>query len=94
VQAKLTRLPVVTYKPDPTYTPEAKALHLEGNVSVRIRVSTNGVVEVLGVVHGLGHGLDESAKEAARETRFRPAVDAEGHPIEWEGVVLVTFQMS
>jgi TonB family protein len=93
VQAKLAKLPVVTFKPDPAYTPEAKAMHLEGNVSVRIRVSAEGVVQVLGVVHGLGHGLDESAVQAAQATRFRPAVDSEGHPVDWEGVVLVTFQM-
>ena len=93
VQSKMAKLPVVTYKPEPAYTSEAKALHLEGNVSVRIRVSSNGAVQVLGVVHGLGHGLDESAVHAAQETRFRPAVDADGHPVDWEGVVMVTFQM-
>jgi TonB family protein len=94
VQAKMAKLPVVTYKPDPTYTPEARAMHLEGNVSVRIRVSASGTVQVLGVVHGLGHGLDEAAVQAAQATRFRPAVDSDGHAVEWEGVVLVTFQMS
>jgi TonB family protein len=94
VQAKMAKLPVVTYKPEPTYTAEAKAMHLEGNVSVRIRVSSTGAVRVLGVVHGLGHGLDQAAVQAAQETRFRPAVDSDGHPVDWEGVVLVTFQMS
>jgi hypothetical protein len=51
-------------------------------------------VQVLGVVQGLGHGLDESAIEAAKATRFRPAVDASGNPVDWEGVVLVKFQLS
>ena len=86
--------PVVTFKPQPVYSAEAKAMHLEGNVSVRIRVLPTGSVEVLGVVHGLGHGLDESAESACRGTRFKPAVDAAGHPVPWEGVVLVRFQMS
>ncbi|MES2391269.1 MAG: energy transducer TonB [Acidobacteriota bacterium] len=86
--------PVVTYKPQPVYSAEAKAMHLEGNVSVRIRVTPSGSVEVLGVVHGLGHGLDESAESACRGTRFKPALDASGHPVQWEGVVLVRFQMS
>jgi protein TonB len=92
--AKTAKLPIVTYKPDPAYTADAKAMHLQGNVSLRIRVSANGAVQVLGVVQGLGHGLDESAIEAAKATRFRPAVDASGNPVDWEGVVLVKFQLS
>jgi protein TonB len=91
---KTAKLPTVTYKPDPAYTAEAKALNLQGNVSLRIRVSANGTVQVLGVVQGLGHGLDQSAIEAAKATKFRPAVDANGVPMDWEGVVLVKFQLS
>jgi TonB family protein len=93
-QAVLASAPKVTYKPTPVYTEEAKAMHLEGNVSLRIRVQANGGVQVLGVVHGLGHGLDQSAIQATEATRFRPALDNSGHAIDWEGVVLVNFQMS
>ncbi|HEY4011076.1 MAG TPA: TonB family protein [Acidobacteriaceae bacterium] len=93
-QATLASAPKVTYKPTPVYTEEAKAMHLEGNVSLRIRVTASGGVQVLGVVHGLGHGLDQSAIQATEATRFRPALDQSGHAIDWEGVVLVNFQMS
>jgi|SRR5580698_631767 protein TonB len=93
-QQTLASAPKVTYKPTPVYTEEAKAMHLEGNVSLRIRVAANGAVQVLGVVHGLGHGLDQSAIQATEATRFKPALDQEGHAIDWEGVVLVNFQMS
>ena len=93
-QATLASAPKVTYKPTPVYTEEAKAMHLEGNVSLRIRVTANGAVQVLGVVHGLGHGLDQSAIQATEATRFKPALDNSGHAIDWEGVVLVNFQMS
>jgi TonB family protein len=93
-QSILASAPKVTYKPTPVYTQEAKAMHLEGNVSLRIRVLSNGAVQVLGVVHGLGHGLDQSAIQATEATRFRPALDNAGHAIDWEGVVLVNFQMS
>jgi TonB family protein len=86
--------PKVVFKPTPEYTAEAKAIHLEGDVSVRIRVLSSGAVQVLGVTHGLGHGLDQSAVQAVEGTRFRPALDAEGHPIDWEGVVRVNFQLS
>ena len=86
--------PTVVYKPEPVYTEEAKNMHLEGNVSVRIRVTADGTVQVLGVVSGLGHGLDQAAEKAAETTRFKPALDATGSPVPWEGVVLVKFQMS
>jgi TonB family protein len=86
--------PKVLYKPTPVYTAEAKSLHLEGNVSVKIKVLATGAVEVEAITHSLGHGLDESARQAVLGTRFKPAVDANGHPVDWEGVVLVNFQLS
>ena len=94
-----TRLPVHTTptlisKPEPVYSAEAKAMHLEGTVSVRIHVSSTGAVTVIGVTSGLGHGLDEAAINAARGTRFRPAQDTAGNPTDWEGVVKVSFQLS
>jgi protein TonB len=86
--------PKVIYKPRPDYTAEARSLHLEGTVSVRLHVSSTGAVTVLGVSNGLGHGLDESAERAVQATRFQPATDATGHPVDWNGVVNVVFQMA
>lgn len=86
--------PKVLFKPKPEYTAEAIQMHLEGTVSVRIRVMPDGSVEILGVTSGLGHGLDESAKRAVQATRFEPATDATGHPIVWDGVVNVAFQLA
>ena len=85
--------PKVLYKPTPAYTPEATALRISGAVLLRIRVSATGSVSVLQLVNGLGHGLDESAKVAVQQTRFAPARDESGQPTDWEGVVLVNFQM-
>ena len=53
-----------------------------------------GAVQVLGVTSGLGHGLDESAAAAVQATRFQPATDASGIPIDWEGIVNVAFQLA
>ena len=86
--------PKVVFKPHPEYTAEARAMHLEGTVSVRLRVSAAGSVEVLGVSTGLGHGLDQAAETAVRGTRFQPALDVTGRPIDWEGVVNVAFQLA
>jgi periplasmic protein TonB len=86
--------PKVLFKPRPEYTAEAIKLHIEGTVSVRLRVSSSGVVQVLGVTSDLGHGLGDSAIHAVQATRFQPATDASGHPIDWEGVVNVAFQLA
>ncbi|GGA64221.1 hypothetical protein GCM10011507_14800 [Edaphobacter acidisoli] len=86
--------PRVLYKPKPEYTAEATKLHVEGVVSVRIRVSSAGGVQVLGVTSDLGYGLGASAVRAVEGTRFSPATDAEGRPVDWEGVVNVAFQLA
>lgn len=86
--------PKVLFKPKPEYTAEAKQLHIEGNVTVKIRVSSSGAVQVLGVISDLGHGLGESAVRAVEATRFQPATDDSGRPIDWEGVVNVQFQLA
>jgi protein TonB len=86
--------PTVVFKPKPEYTAEAIRLHLEGTVSVKIRVTPSGSVEVIGVTSPLGHGLDESAVRAVQSTKFKPAVDASGTPVPWEGIVSVSFQLA
>jgi TonB family protein len=82
------------YKPRPQYTAEAIKQHIEGTVSVRVRVSSTGAVQVLGVTRDLGYGLGESAVRAVEGTRFSPATNASGQPIDWEGVVNVAFQLA
>jgi TonB family protein len=86
--------PKVLSKPKPEYTADAIQAHVEGVVTLHIKVLTNGSVEVVGVTNGLGHGLDESAKRAILATKFKPATDASGNPIEWDGIVNVAFQLA
>jgi len=88
------KAPKVLFKPRPEYTAEAIRLHIEGTVSVRLRVSSSGTVQVLGVTSDLGHGLGDSAIRAVQSTRFQPATDAAGNPVDWEGVVNVAFQLA
>lgn len=86
--------PKVLYKPKPEYTAEATRLHIEGVVSVRIHVSSSGSVQVIGVTSDLGHGLGEAAVNAVKGTRFQPALDDSGRPVDWEGIVNVAFQLA
>jgi TonB family protein len=84
----------LTSKPKPEYTEEARQLHIEGVVTLRVRVQSNGSIEILNVINGLGHGLDESAKRAVMATRFEPATDGLGHAVASDVIVNVTFQLA
>jgi protein TonB len=86
--------PKVIYKPKPEYTAEAIQKHVEGVVSLHIRVMPNGSVQVLSIAKPLGYGLDDSARRVAMAMKFEPATDASGAPIVWEGVVNVSFQLA
>ncbi|WP_269456817.1 TonB family protein [Terriglobus roseus] len=85
--------PKVIFKPKPEYTEEARSLHLEGTVYIKIHVSASGAVSVLGVQSGLGHGLDQAAVRAVQGMRFQPAM-ANGQPTDWDGVVNINFQLA
>jgi TonB family protein len=84
---------VLLSKPNPGYTEEARKNRIEGDVTLRVRFTAYGQVEVLGVVNGLGYGLDELAKNAAQRIQFRPAT-RDGHPVDEVTVIHVTFQLA
>jgi len=91
VQPKMAKL---TAKPKPDYTDEARQLHVEGDVILRVRIDANGAVQILDLVSGLGHGLDESAKRAAMASKFEPATDGNGQAVASIVIVTVTFQLA
>jgi TonB family protein len=83
----------ITFKPNPVYTEEARALKLEGEVLLEVSFSANGALHVNRVVRGLGHGLDEAAITAANKIRFKPALRY-GTPVDSTAVVHVMFQLA
>lgn len=83
----------ITYKPNPIYTDEARALKLEGEVLLEVSFSATGSLHVNRVVRGMGHGLDEAAIAAANKIRFKPAMRA-GQPVDSTAIVHVTFQLA
>lgn len=84
---------VVTVKPLPQYTAEARAAHVEGDVQLEVRFTADGQVEVLRVVRGLGYGLDQQARVAAERIRFKPAT-RDGKPVDQVSIIHVTFQLA
>jgi TonB family protein len=84
---------VLLSKPRPGYTDQARRLKIEGDVTLQVRFTASGEVEVLRVVSGLGYGLDQLAQDAARRIQFKPAT-REGRPIDEVTMIHVTFQLA
>jgi TonB family protein len=83
----------ILYKPLPVYTTEARQIHLEGEVLVRVVFGASGDLRVEQVVRGLGHGLDEAALHAAQQIRFRPA-RRNGQPYDSTALVHIVFELA
>lgn len=85
--------PIVLSEPHPKYTAEAIKMHIQGEVTLKVRFLATGQVVVLQVISGLGHGLDEEAKQVAEHIRFKPA-ERDGHPVDHTTLIFVTFQLA
>lgn len=83
----------ILYKPKPAYTQEARALKIEGEVSLEVVFTSTGSIRVLRVTHGLGHGLDEAAQQAATQVKFRPATRG-GVPVDTNATINITFELT
>jgi TonB family protein len=83
----------ILFKPQPAYTAEARSLHLEGQVSLRVVFLATGSIRVVRIIHGLGHGLDEAAQQAALQVRFRPAT-RDGVAVDTSATINITFELA
>lgn len=84
---------VLLSKPRPGYTEEARKLKIEGDVTLQVKFTADGQVQVLRVVSGLGYGLDQLAQAAARHIQFKPATRG-GRPVDEVTLIHVTFQLA
>jgi TonB family protein len=85
--------PVILEDPKPPYTEEARKARTEGILVLSAIIRTDGRVDGIRIVKGLGYGLDESAiRTIAGKWRFRPAVSG-GRPIECPVTIEVTFRL-
>ena len=83
----------ITYKPRPTYTPEALRQRVEGEVLLEVVFGASGSLHVNRVVKGLGFGLDDMALAAAEHIRFRPA-RRDGQPYDCAALVHIVFELA
>src|ERR1044072_3906438 len=75
-----TKRGLITYKPEPGFTEEARKNGAEGIVRLHAILSASGEVTDISVVKGLPDGLTEKAIDAARQVRFKPA-DKDGRVV-------------
>jgi TonB family protein len=71
--SEVERRAVITHKPEPGFTKEARENDVYGVVRLRAVLSSKGEVTKLSVIKGLPDGLTEKAIEAAMQIRFTPA---------------------
>ncbi|HEX8069714.1 MAG TPA: energy transducer TonB [Pyrinomonadaceae bacterium] len=70
---EVTKKAVITAKPEPQFTEEARKNNVTGEVVLRMVLGSNGTVSNIVPVKRLPDGLTEKAIEAARRIQFIPA---------------------
>lgn len=80
---------VITSKPKPAYTKEARRLGVQGFVTLKVALSANGRVGRIRVLKRLPAGLTENAIRAVCKLEFKPAIK-DGQPVsQWVDVEYV-----
>lgn len=74
---------IITAKPAPAYTREARRNGVQGFVTLKVLLSGNGKVTRVRVVKGLPAGLTESAIRASCKMKFKPAMKDGGPVSQW-----------
>ena len=74
---------VITSKPPPSYTKEARRNGVQGFVSLKLLMSADGKISRIRVVKGLPAGLTESAIKAACKIKFKPATKDGNAVAQW-----------
>ncbi len=91
-QRDVTRKAVITFKPEPGFTEDARKNNVTGVVRHRAILSAGGGVTGISVVKGLPDGLTEKAIAAARQIRFTPA-EKDGHAVSQYIVLEYNFNI-
>jgi len=89
---EITRKVIVLSKQEPGFTPDARASHVTGNVTLRARFSSSGLVNDVVVLSGLPKGLTEQAIEASKTIIFIPA-DKDGKPVSQNLELTYSFML-
>lgn len=78
--SETTTKAVITAKPEPSFTEQARRANVNGVVRLRAVLDADGKVKYILVLKRLSHGLTRQAVNAARQIRFTPAT-VNGRPV-------------
>jgi len=84
--------PRLVTKREPAYTPEARALKVQGTVVLLVVVDVDGSARDIQLKQGLGYGLDEAAANALSQWRFEPG-QRDGAPVPILAAIEVNFRL-
>jgi TonB family protein len=79
-------------KVDPVYPPDAKAAKVQGRVTLRITINTEGTVEDLSVVSG-PEMLRQAALDAVKQWHYKPYL-LNGEPVAVDTIVNLIFTLA
>lgn len=86
--------PVVSIKPSPSYTNEARDARISGSISIQCIIFKDGTVGNCRIIKGLGYGLDESAINTVEsEWRFQPGT-FQDKPVDVQVSLSITYRIS
>jgi len=87
-----TVAPKLVVKREPEYTPEARALKVEGRVVLQVTIDVDGSARDIKLQKGLGYGLDETAVSALSQWKFEPGTRG-GVPVKVVATIEVSFRL-
>lgn len=70
---EVTKRAVITAKPEPGFTEQARKFNVTGTVRLRVILAVTGEVRGISIIKGLPHGLTEKSVAAAKQIGFVPA---------------------
>jgi TonB family protein len=80
-------------KVDPVYPPDAEAAGVEGNVTIRAVISTDGnVLSVTSINNGVDPRLARAAEAALRAWQYKPTL-LDGNPVEVTTMISIVFRL-
>jgi len=82
----------VTYKVNPSYTPEAKEAKIQGGVVIEAVVTAQGRAEDIQVVQSLDAGLDANAVASVAQWLFTPGMK-DGQPVDVAVTIEINFKL-
>jgi TonB family protein len=84
--------PSVTYKVEPSYTPEAKEAKIQGGVVLNLVVNAQGRADDIKVTRSLDPGLDANAVAAVSQWLFKPGMK-DGQPVDVAVRIEINFRL-